>query len=89
MTETYDDAPRISGDVWEHDDYIRWTIVLPADLAERVAIEAERRGTSVGDLLSEYAEEGLHRADSVRVRPELAAITVSGCHLNLVNCVVV
>jgi hypothetical protein len=61
LTETSDDAPRVSGDVWEHDDHVRWTIVLPAGLAERLAIEAERRGTSVGDLLSEYAEEGLHR----------------------------
>jgi hypothetical protein len=34
---------------------------LPADLAERLAIEAHRRGVSVGDLLIEYAEDGLRR----------------------------
>jgi hypothetical protein len=61
LPETHDDVPRISDDAWEHDDYVRWSIALPADLAERLAIEAQRHGVSVGDLLIEYAEEGLRR----------------------------
>jgi hypothetical protein len=61
LSETHDDVPEISGDAWEHDDYVRWSIALPAGLAERLAIEAERRGASVGDLLIEYAEAGLQR----------------------------
>ena len=44
---------------WEHDDYVRRTVVMPAGLAERLAAEAERRGVSVSDLLIEYAEAGL------------------------------
>jgi hypothetical protein len=61
LPETHDDVPRISGDAWERDDYVRWSIALPADLAERLAIEAHRRGVSVGDLLIEYAEGSLRR----------------------------
>jgi hypothetical protein len=48
-------------DVWESDDCVRRTIVLPTELAERLAAEAERRGLSVSDLLIEYADEGLGR----------------------------
>jgi hypothetical protein len=48
-------------EVWESDDCVRRTIVLPAVLAERLAGRAERRGLSVSDLLAEYAEEGLRR----------------------------
>jgi predicted DNA-binding ribbon-helix-helix protein len=48
-------------DVWESDDCVRRTIVLPAVLAERLADRAERRGLSISDLLAEYAEEGLRR----------------------------
>jgi hypothetical protein len=33
--------------------------MLPVQLAERLAAEAERRGLSVSDLLAEYAEQGL------------------------------
>ena len=48
-------------DVWESDDCVRRTIVLPTELAERLAAEAQRRGLSVSDLLIEYADEGLGR----------------------------
>ena len=47
--------------VWESDDCVRRTVVMPAVLAERLAAEAERRGLSISDLLAEYAEEGLRR----------------------------
>ena len=47
------------GEVWESDDTVRRTVVLPAVLAERLAAQAGRRGLSVSDLLVEYAEEGL------------------------------
>jgi hypothetical protein len=49
-------------EVWERDDCVRRTIVLPTELAERLAAEAERRGLSVSDLLIEYADTGLQRA---------------------------
>jgi hypothetical protein len=48
-------------DVWESDDCVRRTVVLPTELAERLAAEAARRGLSVSDLLIEYADEGLGR----------------------------
>ena len=48
-------------EVWERDDCVRRTVVLPTELAERLAAEAERRGLSVSDLLSEYADEALRR----------------------------
>jgi CopG-like RHH_1 or ribbon-helix-helix domain, RHH_5 len=48
-------------EVWESDDCVRRTVVLPTELAERLAAEAERRGLSVSDLLIEYADEGLGR----------------------------
>ena len=54
MSETPDE-------VWERDDCVRRTVVLPTELAERLAMEAERRGLSVSDLLIEYADEGLQR----------------------------
>jgi len=47
---------------WERDDTVRRTIVLPSDLAERLAAEAGRRGISLNDLLAEYAEQGLRQA---------------------------
>jgi hypothetical protein len=47
------------GEVWESDDCVRRTIVLPSAVAERLAVQAVRRGLSVSDLLAEYAEEGL------------------------------
>jgi hypothetical protein len=34
---------------------------MPAALAERLAAQAEQRGVSVSDLLTEYAQEGLDR----------------------------
>jgi hypothetical protein len=48
-------------DVWESDDCVRRTVVLPTELAERLAAEAERRGLSVSDLLIEYTDEALGR----------------------------
>jgi hypothetical protein len=48
-------------DVWESDDCVRRTVVLPTELAERLAAEAELRGLSISDLLIEYANEGLRR----------------------------
>jgi hypothetical protein len=54
--------PELSDEGWERDDSVRRTIVLPGDLAERLAAEAGRRDISLSDLLAEYAEEGLRRA---------------------------
>jgi hypothetical protein len=51
-------------EVWERDDCVRRTVVLPTDLAERLAAEAERRGLSVSDLLIEYADDALRRKDT-------------------------
>ena len=51
-------------EVWESDDCVRRTVVLPTELAERLAAEAERRGLSVSDLLIEYADEGLGREEA-------------------------
>jgi hypothetical protein len=48
-------------EVWESDDRVRRTIVIPTELAERLPAEAERRGLSVSDLLIGYADEGLRR----------------------------
>ena len=56
MSETPDEA-------WERDDCVRRTLVLPTELAERLAAEAERRGLSVSDLLVEYADAALRRSD--------------------------
>jgi hypothetical protein len=47
------------GEAWENDDCVRRTVMLPVQLAEQLAAEAERRGLSVSDLLAEYAEQGL------------------------------
>jgi hypothetical protein len=46
-------------EVWESDDRVRRTVVLPALLAERLAARAEQRGLSFSDLLIEYAQDGL------------------------------
>ena len=48
-------------EVWESDDRVRRTVVLPALLAERLAARAEHRGLSFSDLLVEYAQAGLDR----------------------------
>jgi len=56
LSETPDEA-------WERDDCVRRTVVLPTELAERLAAEAERRGLSVSELLIEYANDALRRAD--------------------------
>jgi hypothetical protein len=47
---------------WERDDHVRRTVVFPAELAQRLAAEAGRRGISVSELLAEYAEQGLRQA---------------------------
>jgi len=52
-----------SDETWERDDCVRRTVVLPTELAERLAAEAERRDLSVSDLLIEYADEGLRHED--------------------------
>jgi predicted HicB family RNase H-like nuclease len=54
--------PELSDEGWERDDSVRRTIVLPNDLAERLAAEANRRGISLNDLLAEYAEQGLRQS---------------------------
>ena len=57
LSETPDEA-------WESDDCVRRTVVLPTELAERLAAEAEKRGLSISDLLIEYADEGLQRGSA-------------------------
>ena len=54
--------PDFSDEGWERDDSVHRTIVLPADLAERLAAEAGRRSISLSDLQAEYAEQGLRQA---------------------------
>ena len=54
--------PEISDQGWERDDSVHRTIVLPGDLAGRLAAEAARRGISLSDLIAEYAEQGQRRA---------------------------
>ena len=54
--------PELDDEGWERDDSVHRTIVLPGDLAERLAAEAGRRGISLSDLLIEYAEQGLDQA---------------------------
>jgi len=54
----------VPDEAWESDDWVRRTMVMPAALAERLAVRAEQRGLSVSDLLAEYAEEGLRRDGS-------------------------
>ena len=49
------------GEVWEFDDCVRRTVVLPTELAERLAAQAHHRGLSVSDLLAEYVRVGLAR----------------------------
>ena len=50
-----------SDEGWEREDGVRRTIILPDGLAERLAAEAGRRGISLSDLLTEYAEQGLRQ----------------------------
>ena len=51
----------VPDEVWESDDCVRRTLVLPALLAERLAARAEQRGLSFSDMLLEYSKDGLHR----------------------------
>jgi hypothetical protein len=46
-------------EVWESDELVRRTIVIPRELAERLAAEAERREQGVNELIVELAEQGL------------------------------
>jgi hypothetical protein len=55
-------VPEVSDEGWEQDDHVLRTIVLPSDLAARLAAEADRRAVSVSELLAEYAEQGLRDA---------------------------
>jgi hypothetical protein len=55
-------VPELSDEGWERDDSVRRTIVLPSDLAERLAAEADRRGISLSELLAQYAEQGLRQS---------------------------
>ena len=54
--------PELTDEGWERDDNVHRTIVLPSDLAGRLAAEATRRGISLSDLLADYAEQGLRQA---------------------------
>ena len=54
--------PELDDEGWERDDSVHRTVVLPADLAGRLAAEAGRRGISLSELLTEYAEQGLRQA---------------------------
>jgi hypothetical protein len=45
--------------VWESDDSVRRSVVMPTVLAEQLAAKAEQRGLSFSDLVVEYAEQGL------------------------------
>ena len=54
--------PEWGDEGWERDDTVHRTVVLPSDLAGRLAAEAGRRGISLSDLLAEYAELGLRQA---------------------------
>ena len=51
----------VPDEVWESDDCVRRTVVLPVALVERLATRAEQRGLSFSDLLAEYAQDGLDR----------------------------
>ena len=55
-------VPEFRDEGWERDDSVLRTIVLPDDLAERLAAEAARRSISLSDLLTEYAKQGLRQA---------------------------
>jgi len=55
-------VPELGEEGWERDDSVHRTIVLPGDLAGRLAAEAARRGISLSELLTEYAEQGLRQA---------------------------
>jgi hypothetical protein len=57
-----ENVPEWGDEGWERDDSVHRTIVLPAELAGRLAAEAGRRGISLSDLLTEYAELGLRQA---------------------------
>ncbi|MBV8431912.1 MAG: hypothetical protein JO244_12145 [Solirubrobacterales bacterium] len=57
-------------EVWESDDCVRRTVVLPARLAERIAAQAEQRGLSFSDLLVEYAQDGLGRDEAYGRGPD-------------------
>jgi hypothetical protein len=55
-------VPEVTEEGWERDDNVHRIIVLPSDLAGRLAAEAARRGISLSDLLADYAEQGLRQA---------------------------
>lgn len=51
--------PEVPDEVWESDDCVHRTVIMPAVLAERLAAAAEQRGLSISALVVEYAEAGL------------------------------
>jgi hypothetical protein len=55
-------VPELSDEGWERNESVHRTIVLSSDLAGRLAAEAGRRGISLSELLTEYAEQGLRQA---------------------------
>jgi hypothetical protein len=55
-------VPEFSDEGWERDDAVHRTIILPGDLAGRLAAEAARRGISLSELLTQCAEQGLRQA---------------------------
>ncbi len=59
-------APEAASDAWEDDGCVRRTIVMPAVLAEQLAVKAGQRGLSVSDLMVEYAQEGLRHDRAAR-----------------------
>ena len=58
-----------TGEVWESDDCVRRTVVMPIALAERLAARAEQRDLSVSDLLVEYAARRRGRLTAVSAGP--------------------
>jgi hypothetical protein len=48
--------------VWEQEEKVRRTVVLPRDVCERLAAEAARRGVTFDELVAEYVAAGLGEA---------------------------
>jgi hypothetical protein len=48
--------------VWEQEERVRRTVVLPRDICERLAAEAARRGVTFDELVAEYVAARLGEA---------------------------
>jgi hypothetical protein len=48
--------------VWEQEERVRRTVVLPRDICERLAAEAARRGVAFDELVAEYVAARLGEA---------------------------